>query len=47
MTGFSTGTAPECSPLSCNGLAAEMAVKEAQRRGGNQVVLASIPFGMG
>ena len=27
--------------------AAEMAVKEAQRRGGNQVVLASIPFGMG
>ncbi|WAC72218.1 GGDEF domain-containing protein [Roseateles sp. SL47] len=27
--------------------AAEMAVKEAQRRGGNQVVLASIPFGLG
>lgn len=27
--------------------AAEMAVKEALRRGGNQVVLASIPFGMG
>lgn len=27
--------------------AADMAVKEAQRRGGNQVVLASIPFGLG
>lgn len=27
--------------------AAEMAVKEARRRGGNQVVLASIPFGLG
>lgn len=27
--------------------AAESAVQEAQRRGGNQVVLASIPFGMG
>ncbi|ALV06473.1 GGDEF domain-containing protein [Roseateles depolymerans] len=27
--------------------AAEMAVNEAQRRGGNQVVLASIPFGLG
>ncbi|UXH76340.1 GGDEF domain-containing protein [Roseateles amylovorans] len=27
--------------------AAEMAAKEAQRRGGNQVVLASIPFGLG